>query len=164
MYKNIISAVYKITNTETKDSYVGSSNNVYQRWASHRIPSTWKRHPNSPLYKDIQKYGVDKFRFQILAPVTPECLKQVEQELIEILHPTYNNYRADGIDVERLKEYNQSEKRKESLRKARIKYQNQLCSYNGETLTLCALYLRFRKAGLKHSTLKAKKYLIKEKD
>ena len=119
--KEIISAVYKIMNEVTGDFYIGSSRNVYRRWAEHKYPSTWKNKPNNPMYQDMQKYGVDKFRFQILVPVMPEYLKQVEQEYIEMLKPTYNNNNAKGWDTERYKEYirkyNQSEKRKESIRK-----------------------------------------------
>ena len=148
---NKISAVYKIVNTVTGDFYVGSSRDVFHRWASHKEPSRRKKYSNSPLYQDIQKYGVDKFRFQILAPVMPEHLKQVEQEFIEMLHPTYNDRKANGKDTERYKEIN---------RKANRKYFNQLCSYNGETLTLNALRSRFRRAGIEHAALEARKYLI----
>lgn len=146
-----ISAVYQIINTVTGDRYVGSSKDVKSRWTTHKCPSTWKNKPNSLLYKDFQKYGVDKFRFQILAPVMPEYLKQVEQEFIEMLHPTYNDKNAKGVDVERIKE---------SHRKAKRKYFHQLCSYNGETLTLDKLRKRFKRAGIEHPTKEAKKYLL----
>jgi group I intron endonuclease len=169
-----ISAVYQIINTVTNDRYVGSSKDVFRRWASHKWSSKWKQQPNNPLYQDMQKYGVEKFRFQILAPVMPEYLKQVEQEFIEMLHPIYNNYWAKGWDVERKKEYrrkyNQSGKGNETQRKysqsekgkgTKKKYDNQLCYYNGETLTLCALVARFHRARVKNPTLEAKKYLKK---
>ena len=163
-----ISAVYKIVNTVTGDFYVGSSKNVMHRRACHKCSSTWGKCPNSPMYQDMQKYGLDKFRFQILAPVMPEYLKDVEQEFIDMLHPTYNDRRSKGRDVERAKEairkglrkYYQTEKGKETSRKARIKYLNQLCSYNGETLRLITLIMRFKRAGIPHSTLEAKKYLL----
>ena len=58
------------------------------------------------------------------------------------------------------KEYQKSDKVKESHKKACNKYDNQLCFYNGELLTLCALSTRFRKAGIPHPTLEAKKYLL----
>ncbi len=147
MYKNKISAVYKIVNTVTNDCYVGSSKNVYSRWKEHKCPSSWKKRPNSPLYLDMQKYGLEKFGFQILVTVEPEYLKDVEQEFIELLRPTYNNYRANGLDVERYKETDR-------------KYHNQLCFYNGETLTLNALSSRFRKARVENPTKEAKKYLL----
>lgn len=171
---NKISAVYQIINTVTGDRYVGSSKDVKKRWIAHKCPSTWKNCPNNPLYQDMQKYRIENFRFQILAPVESEYLKQVEQEFIEMLKPAYNSINAKGLDVERLKEYMkkycQSEKGKESIRKYRQsekgkerwkKYSNRLCSYNGETLTLDALRNRFRRAGVEHPMLEAKKYLIK---
>ncbi len=173
MYKNKISAVYQIINTATGNRYVGSSKNVFNRWAAHKEPSRWKEKPNNPMYKDFQKYGLENFRFQILAPVMPEYLKQVEQEFIDLLHPTYNSNRANGLDVERRRErqrkYNQSEIRQTYNRKyhqsnkckeSNKKYNNQLCSYNGETLKLSALSVRFFRAGVNHPTLEAKKYLI----
>ena len=45
-----ISAVYKIVNTVTNECYIGSSKDVIKRWREHKCPSTWKEHPNSPLY------------------------------------------------------------------------------------------------------------------
>ena len=184
--KEIISAVYKIVNEVTGDFYIGSSRNVKRRWAQHKYSSTWKQHPNNPMYKDMQTYGVDKFMFQILVPVMPENLKQVEQEFIEMLNPTYNNNNAKGWNTERHKEsirkyhqsekgkeankkYFQSEKGKETLkkyfqsekyRKTKRKYHSQLCEYNGETLTLITLAMRFQRMKIPHPTLEAKKYLI----
>ena len=89
-----ISGIYKITNTVTGDFYIGSSNNVKQRWASHKWQTTWNRYPNNPMYLDMKKYGIDKFELQILAEAEPEQLKETEQKFIQILQPTYNNYRA----------------------------------------------------------------------
>ena len=159
------SAVYKITNTITGDFYIGSSKNIKQRWVNHKKPSTWKRFPNNPMYIDMQKYGVDKFEFQILEEVEIEKLKETEQQFIETLKPTYNSIRANGLDIERYKEYQKdyqkSDKFKESHRKAVKEYDNQLCIYNGETLTLGALRKRFERMGIDHPTVEAKKYLIK---
>ena len=39
-------------------------------------------------------------------------------------------------------------------------YNNQLCFYNGETLTLRALLERFKSQGIDHPTQEAKKYLL----
>lgn len=191
-----ISAVYKIVNTVTGDCYVGSSKNIKERWRAHKNPTVWGRHPNSQLYKEMHKYGVDKFRFQILCPVEPKHLKEVEQELIDSIKPMYNKNRANGHDIQRYKEkrkeylrtdkykewkasyeinnkeklkenkraYRETEKGKEcnrkQARKDMKKYINQLCFYNGETLTLNALASRFRRAGLAHPIVEAKKYLL----
>ena len=177
-----ISGIYKITNTITGDFYIGSSKNVKQRLAVHKCQSVWNIYPNKQLYQDMKKYGVDKFAFEILAEVEIDKLKEAEQQFIETLNPTYNNYNAKGCDIERykeyqkeymkeyhktdkckeyLKEYQQSDKGKESQRKASNKYNNQLCCYNGETLTLHALYQRFKRKGISNPTQEAKKYLIK---
>lgn len=51
---------------------------------------------------------------------------------------------------------------KEVNKKAHKKYNNQLCVYNGETLTLDALRTRFQRAGIPHPSLEAKKYLEKQ--
>ena len=159
-----ISGIYKITNTVTNDFYVGSSKNIKSRWRDHKKPSVWKNHPNNTMYIDMQKYGLDNFDFQILEEVEIESLKEAEQQFIETLKPTYNSNNAKGLNIVRRKdyqkeynkEYQKSDKRKEYQKE----YKNQLCSYNGETLTLCALSSRFCKAGIPHSTIEAKKYLV----
>ena len=180
-----ISGVYKITNTITGDFYIGSSKDVKRRWAEHKLTSTWKNCPNNPMYLDMQEYGKDKFVFEILEEVEPGKLKVTEQKFIELLKPAYNNRNANGLDIERFKksqkeykkEYNKSDKYKESQRKAQKKYQksdkgkesqkkacskynSQLCYYNGETITLCALKMRFKRKGIDHPTQEAKKYLL----
>ena len=159
-----ISAVYKITNTITGDCYIGSSKDIKRRWREHKWPSTWNKQPNNPLYKDMQKYGVDKFEFEIIEEVEAEKLKETEQEFIETLKPTYNDRNANGLDVGRhkeyQKEYKKTDKCKKTQKKARKKYQNQLCFYNGETLTLNALSTRFRRKGISHPNIEAKKYLL----
>ena len=150
-----ISAVYKITNTITGDFYIGSSKDVKLRWMQHKRQSTWKNNPNKQLYKDIQKFGVDKFELEILEEVEIGNLKDKEQQFIETLKPTYNNNNAKGLDIKR---------HIETHRKASNNYENQLCYFNNEVLTLATLSMRFIKAGIEHPTLEAKKYLIGDND
>ena len=159
-----ISGIYKITNTVTGDFYIGSSKDIKKRWAAHKCPSRWKQYKNNPMYLDMQEYGKDKFVFEILEVVEPEELKDAEQKFIETLKPIYNNINANGLNVERRKEYQKeyqkTDEYKKHQKKACNKYDNQLCCYNGEVLTLCALSTRFRRAGIPHSTIEAKKYLL----
>lgn len=171
--KEKISGVYKIENTVTGDSYIGSSKDVRKRWKSHKAPYIWRRYPNLPMYKDMQKYGVENFQLTILCEVEPEQLTVMEQKMIEELCPTYNKNNAYVIGkrhgkrdiIEYTKIFRQSEKGKEynrkQARKDMKKYQNQLCSYKGEILTLNTLSARFYRAGIEHPVLEAKKYLIK---
>ena len=177
----IISAVYKITNTVTGDFYIGSSKNVKQRWMRHKCPSVWNRYPNKQLYQDMRKYGVDKFELQILEEVEIAHLKEKEQQFIEMLKPAYNSNRANGWNIERYKEYqkeyhkeyhktdkfkeyqkeyDKTDKRKKYQKEYQKEYHSQLCCYNGEKLTLCALSARFQRAGIAHPTTEAKKYLV----
>ena len=142
-----IIGIYRITNTVTNDFYIGSSKDVKQRLAVHKCPSTWNEHPNNPMYQDMKKYGVDKFAFEILEEVEEGSLKITEQQFIETLKPTYNDINAKGLDFERRKDYKKE-------------YENQLCSYNGQTLTLNALSTRFWRRGLSNPTEEAKKYLL----
>ena len=160
-----ISGIYKITNTVTNDFYIGSSNDVKRRWKEHKKPSTWKRFPNNQLYQDMQEYGKDKFVFEVLEEVEEVeegFLKVTEQKFIETLKPTYNKKRANGFDFERRKKYKKEYDKSDKRKKYQKEYSNQLCSYNGETLTLHALSIRFLKQGIDHPVLEAKKYLIKD--
>ena len=155
-----ISGVYKITNTATGDFYIGSSKNVKLRLACHKCASTWNEHPNNPMYLDMKKYGVDKFAFEIIAEVEVGKLKEAEQQFIETLKPTYNSCNAKGLDIERHKESQKKYEKSDKRKKYKKQYYNQLCSYNGETLTLCALVQRFRRRGIDHPNIEAKKYLL----
>ena len=146
-----ICGIYKITNTITDDFYIGSSKDIKRRWAAHKWPSRWKRCKNNPMYIDMQNYGVENFVFEVLEEVEPEQLKEKEQQFIEALKPTYNDRNAKGWDIESYKE---------NKKEYSNKYDNQLCFYNGETLTLNALKKRFRRQGISNPTQEAKKYLI----
>ena len=157
-----ISGVYKITNTITGDFYIGSSKDVKRRWSQHKRPYIWKRCQNNPLYLDMKKYGTDSFVFQILEEAEIEALKEAEQKFIEKMHPTYNSYNANGWDFERYNKYRKKYNKSDKYREYKKEYQNQLCSYNGDIITLNALSLRFYKSGIEHPTKDAKKYLIKK--
>ncbi len=155
-----ISGIYKITNLETNEYYIGSSTNIKKRWAQHKAPSAWKRYSNKKLYIDFQQYGLAKFSFEILEET--ENLKEREQYYIDLLKPVYNANRANGWDLERYKEYDKKYQKEYHKTDKYKEYQKQLCNYNGENLTLNALRLRFYKAGVPHPTLEAKKYIIKK--
>ena len=176
-----IIGVYKITNTITGDFYIGSSNDIKRRWTEHKKPSVWKRCPNNYLYQDMKNYGTDKFELKILAEVEIEKLKETEQQFIEKLKPTYNSNRAKGWNIEHhkerhkernreyrkthkneLKEYHKEYRKthKNELKEYKKEYNNQICRYNGKTLTLAALSKRFYRYGIEHPIKEAKKYLI----
>ena len=94
-----------------------------------------------------------------------------------MLKPTYNNINANGLNIERQKEYKKeynkeyqkSDKCKayqkqyqktDKCKKTKKQYESQLCFYNNETLTLSALRMRFKRQGISNPTQEAKKYLL----
>lgn len=168
--------------------YVGSSNNLYKRMSVH-ISSIRKGGTNNGISKqDLYKF-LQSNPFTVEFQITDDY-KQLEQELVERYHPRYNIYRAyTGVALngnraeydkeryqkykdqilEQKKQYNKSHKEQkkqykkqynESHKQQIKQYNNQLCYYNGETLTLQALSKRFQRAGLEHPIIEAKKYLI----
>ena len=89
--------------------------------------------------------------------------RQLEQQFIEKYHPKYNANRANtGLCAYKGREAEYNKEYKEKILEQKKQYNNQFCLFNGETLTLNALSGRFRRQGISHPTIEAKKYLIKE--
>ena len=141
--------------------YVGSSNNLYKRMVNHRscIRKGWDHGHKQDLYRYLQLN-----HFTVEFQLTNDY-RQLEQELVEKYHPRYNTNRAYtglGARKGRVAEYGKQryQKYKEEIRQQMKQHQNQLCYFNGQTLTLEALRNRFRKLGIPHSQQEAKKYLL----
>lgn len=136
--------------------YVGSSNNLYLRMVNHRscIRKGWDHGHKQDLYQFLQSNPF-VVEFQTTADY-----RQLEQELIEKYHPKYNSNSAKGLDIERKKEWQKEYEKSNKCKEYKKEYQSQLCFYNDQILTLNALSLRFRRAGIEHPTIEAKKYLI----
>ena len=66
------------------------------------------------------------------------------------------------VNREKRAEYNKQwrETNREKIAEYKKQYNNQLCKYNNETLTLSALRNRFLRAGVEHPVIEAKRYLI----
>ena len=74
-------------------------------------------------------------------------------------------YNKEYHKTDKFKEYQKEYQKSDKFKEYHRKYDNQLCCYNSEVLTLCALRDRFRKQGIPHPTIEAKKYLLnKSKD
>ena len=74
-------------------------------------------------------------------------------------------YNKEYHKTNKFKEYQKEYQKSDKFKEYHRKYDNQLCCYNDEVLTLCALRDRFRKQGIPHPTIEAKKYLLnKSKD
>lgn len=57
--------IYKITNQINGKSYIGYSNNVFERWNDHRHDKG-----SHLVYQAIKKYGIENITFEILAEAT----------------------------------------------------------------------------------------------
>ena len=141
--------------------YVGSSKNLYHRISVHK--TAIKKGSEHGYKQDLYQYlQLNPFtvEFQITANY-----RQLEQELVEKYHPKYNSHRAYtglGARKGRVAEYEKEryQKYKEELKQYQNQYNNQICYYNNEVLTLATLSMRFIKAGISHPTQEAKNYLI----
>lgn len=83
--------IYKITNNINNKIYIGQSQNIEQRWRSHKYESiNEKQKPyNYSIHKAFRKYGLDNFSFDIIEIVPKEKLN--EREIYWINY--YNSYK-----------------------------------------------------------------------
>jgi hypothetical protein len=87
--KSIKSGVYMFTCLTNGKRYIGESNKPERRRREHLYSITHgKRKSNSAMKEDMLKYGIDKFKFEILE-ITPNH-KEREQYWITKLNPEYN--------------------------------------------------------------------------
>lgn len=156
--------------------YIGSSKNLYRRMSRHKehIKKGLNAERNPALYQFLSANP-----FTVEFKLTDDYRK-LEQKLIDKYKPKFNAISAytglgarKGREAEYQKQYYDSHKEerkqyqkqyrdshKEERNQYDNQYKNQQCLYNGETITLNALSKRFRRQGIHHSTIEAKKYLI----
>ena len=84
-----ICGIYKITNLQTEECYIGQSVDVRKRWQQHckegvGAVSTTTR---NQLYNAMQEYGISNFTFELLEKCMPDELNQKEAFYIQ----TYNS-------------------------------------------------------------------------
>lgn len=92
MYKSIkdVCGIYKITNILNGDFYIGSTNDMKERWRQHIILLSKNRSPNTHMQRAVNKYGIDNFTFEIIATTIKEYQVKLEQWFIDSLKPKYN--------------------------------------------------------------------------
>lgn len=98
MSKIITSGIYKITNTVTKEFYVGCSTNIQKRWQTHctRYKNVSSKEYNKPLYQAMREYGLNSFVIEILEEV-PEIENIFKREYFYIkeLNACENGYNEE---------------------------------------------------------------------
>ena len=88
--------IYKITNTVTGKCYIGET-------IQHDYQSRWRKHRNCLKYKEgcpvlkasMKKYGLDKFKFEILIICFDKDLLKYEREYIK----KYNSQIPHGYNI-----------------------------------------------------------------
>ena len=80
--------IYKITNLTNNKIYIGKSNDIERRFKEHLSKYEWSRTPNKPLYLAFQKYGVEKFSFDIIEECSIDNLNDREKYWIGYFNST----------------------------------------------------------------------------
>lgn len=98
LQKNVkhISGIYKITNRINNKFYIGSAFNINQRYNRHKRELTLNIHSNKKLQNSANKYGLNNFRFEILAACPKEYCIKLEQYFIDNFKPILNNSPTAG--------------------------------------------------------------------
>jgi hypothetical protein len=103
-YKN--SKIYKITNTDTDDIYIGSTTQkLNRRFSYHKY--NCRKNPNYNLYSLMIEKGIDKFNIILLTDYPCNNKKELlvkEQEYMTLLKPVLNKIKATRTITEK-KEY-----------------------------------------------------------
>lgn len=90
------SGIYEIWNTKTDKRYVGSAQNIKQRWREHLAMLTKGTHHSRHLQSSWDKHGKEVFVFQPVLYCPPEELIEYEQLCIDELNSAYNICRTAG--------------------------------------------------------------------
>lgn len=75
--------IYSIVNTDTKKIYIGSSTDIARRFIEHQVDLKNNKHENIHLQNSWNKYGEDKFVFNIEMFCSEEELIENEQLFID---------------------------------------------------------------------------------
>lgn len=82
---NEITGIYKITNQETNQCYIGQAVDVAKRWKDHAKCGLGIDTPaNNKLYKAIAEYGLQHFSFELLEKCSKDQLDDKERFYIEL--------------------------------------------------------------------------------
>ena len=106
------SGIYIIKNTATGDHYVGSSANLRKRKSCHWSQLRRDCHCSPILQNSWNKYGAERFQFEVVEHANDENLLVREQHWIDETKPRYNVAKVAG----RTTGYKHSDEYKEMMR------------------------------------------------
>lgn len=87
--------IYRIWNDVNDKSYIGKTiNSIERRFKEHCSEANSERAKNRPLYKAINKYGIEHFHIQLVEECDESILAEREIYWIETFHSYSNGYNA----------------------------------------------------------------------
>lgn len=89
--------IYKITNLQTTECYIGQSIDIYKRWNEHcKCGLGIDTPPGNKLYSAIQEWGLENFTFELLIACSKEELNSKEKYFIELYQAKEYGYNGTG--------------------------------------------------------------------
>ena len=87
------SGIYKVTNTETQEIYIGKSVKVADRWQNHvKAAAGLGGVAESQFQRALKKYGVDKFTWELIEEVDKDKLTEREKYYINFYNTKQFGY------------------------------------------------------------------------
>ena len=94
--KGVKTGVYKITNSQTNQCYIGQSVDLYKRWCQHCKAGLGIDTPQgNKLYRAIQDYGLENFTFEVVTQCKPQQLNEKEKYFIELYQADTYGYNGN---------------------------------------------------------------------
>jgi group I intron endonuclease len=88
---NNICGIYAIgSKCKPNRIYIGSSIEIYKRWAYHLFLLRNSRHHSRKLQNHYNKYGEDDLKFDVIIECGDDILLRAEQSFINLYHPWFN--------------------------------------------------------------------------
>lgn len=88
-----VCGIYKVTNIQTKECYIGKSNHIGTRWTGHiKSACGLDGVADSMFQRALKKYGIDQFTFEVIEEVPKENLTEREKYYITLYDTTKFGY------------------------------------------------------------------------
>ena len=93
----VVCGIYKITNQETGECYIGQAVDIAKRWKDHAKCGLGIDTPaNNKLYKAIQEYGIWNFSWELLEKCSKEQLNEKEYFYIDLYDSKNYGYNSSS--------------------------------------------------------------------
>lgn len=95
--------IYKITNQETGQCYIGQARDTYRRWSDHAKAGLGIDTPTgSKLYQAMQEYGLENFSFELIEECPVDSLDAKEAYYISLYNAVEIGYNTlAGTNIRR---------------------------------------------------------------